>query len=318
MKQIPKHKTVYKKRIDFLTANIDVSPTINDLLKAISPKFQNSLSDVLIGNIITSVVSNRTTSLQVALGLLANKNKLIQHLFDYCITCSPDEIRRFKISAAADCAKKEVKNQISSKKGGLIQTVIDNYDTPISSQNGLEQTHSLATIVTQPEPINVSVERDTAETFPRLKTSDLKDVELPSIQMHYYDGPKKPAMPEGASTYTVSSLRFLAHQAVSLNVSKDKDFEFLSVICSGQEAEFSGFNTRLHRESGNTAKAKNKTLYRPLIDKNPSDPSTVLTTMMDSKRLVNEAGQEEVVITADQQIYRVMVDLTYDIWRQIK
>ena len=54
------------------------------------------------------------------------------------------------MSAAIETSKEQC-NQISTSKGRLIQVVIDNYDTPISSQNGLEQTHSLATIITQPE-----------------------------------------------------------------------------------------------------------------------------------------------------------------------
>ena len=76
-------------------------------------------------------------------------------------------------------------------------------------------------------------------------------------------------------------------------------------------AEFAGFNTRLLRESGVSVKPKNRTVYRPLLDKNPADPSTVMTTMLDAKRLVNETGQQHVVITADQQIYRVLVDITW-------
>ena len=315
IKALPVQKTVYQKRVSFQTANNDVSSTVNAMLKAISPKFHNSLSGALIGNIITSVVSNRTTTLQVALGLLANKQKLIQRFFDYGITCSPDEMRRFKISAAADCAKKKVSTQISTKKGGLIQVSIDNFDTPNSSQNGLKQTHSLATIITQPEKsevdiknmdvrpetqsdvedgtvtqseteqvsvtesqreeecqtaslgtdgdtvtqteeedqteeqnpiqqhdetethmdvgdqtgtqhsaeqsgetseivngikkkntvehaaVNITEDDPKPETFPRLKKSDLKDVELPDIPLHFYDGPKKPSMPK--HTYMV-------------------------------------------------------------------------------------------------------------------
>lgn len=309
---IPKQKNVYRKRIDYETANMDVSPSVNALLSAITPKFNNSLAGVVIGNIITSVVSSRATNLQISLALLANKSKLIQHFFDYGICCTPDEIRRFKISAAVDTSKKQ-SNQISTSKGGLVQVVIDNYDTPISSQNGLEQTHSLATIITQPEKPGSGEEVDISkpETIPRLKKSDLKYVELPDIPMKQYDGPKKPAMPEHTSKYNVPSLAFLAQQAVIVNISQEKDFQFLSNICKENEPEYAGFNTRLLRQSGVQVKPKNRTMYRPLIDKNPSDPSTVLTTLLDSKRIVNDAGQDEVVVTADQQIYRVMVDLSW-------
>ena len=329
---LPKQRAVYKKRIKLQTAINDVSPTIMDMLKAISPKFDSSLSGALIGNIITSIVSNQTTTLQVALGLLANKKSFIGHPFDYGVTCSPDELRRFKVSAAVDCAKKKVSTQISTKRGCMIQTIIDNYDTPIASQNGLQQTHSLATVLTQPETLDEAeleleqsvmeseVEHETitgdeddtkSNTFPRLKKSDLKDVELPDIQLQHYDGPKKPLMPEHTSKYTVLSLKFLAHQAVILNVSKEKDFQFLTNICTDQQPEFSGFNTRVLRESGSSVQPKNKTIYRPLLGKNPSDPSTVLTAMLDSKRVVKEAGQDENVITADIQIYRIMVDLAW-------
>ena len=58
-----------------------------------------------------------------------------------------DEIRRYKISAAATTNVSEVKLNCNQK---LIQGLCDNYDTNISSQNGLKTTHSLATIITQP------------------------------------------------------------------------------------------------------------------------------------------------------------------------
>ena len=129
--------------------------------------------------------------------------------------------------------------------------------------------------------------------------------------MHFYKGSKKPCKPDETAKYTVSSLRFLAHQAVAVNASKDKDIEFLKRICVRNVAEFAGFNTRLLRESGVSVKPKNRTVYRSLLDKNPADPSRVMTTMLDAKRLVNETDQQHVVITADQQIYRVLVDITW-------
>ena len=114
----------------------------------------------------------------------------------------------------------------------------------------MKQTHSLATIFTQPESGNGIEKTERNETFPWLKKSDLKDIELPDIPMHFYKGSKKPCMPDETAKYTVSSLRFLAHQAVAVNVSKDKDIGFFKRICVGNVAEFAGFNTRLLRESG--------------------------------------------------------------------
>ena len=47
---IPKQKAVYSKRMDYETANFDVSPTVNAFLSAITPKFNHSLSGVLKHN----------------------------------------------------------------------------------------------------------------------------------------------------------------------------------------------------------------------------------------------------------------------------
>ena len=58
-------------------------------------------------------------------------------------------------------------------------------------------------------------------------------------------------------------------------------------------------------------KPKNKTMYAPLIDMKPSDPSTVMTAMIEARRLTNQVGQLHTIITADQQVYRVMVDITW-------
>ena len=139
---IPQKKDIYHKRIDFRLAADDTTPTLMTVLKYISPKFENSLQSVVIGNIVTSVVSKRATALQVGLAILANNPQLVEHLYDYGIACSPDEMRRFKVSAAASCAKdNNTGSFLSSQNGGLVQTVIDNFDTAISSQNGLKQTH---------------------------------------------------------------------------------------------------------------------------------------------------------------------------------
>ena len=94
------------------------------------------------------------------------------------------------MSAAVNCARNEIKPQVSTAgNDGLIQSVIDSYDTSIVSQNGLQQTHSMANVITQPEAANEIAEIDQTGTFPRLRMSDLKDIVLPEIPMKYYDGP---------------------------------------------------------------------------------------------------------------------------------
>ena len=48
-------------------------------------------------------------------------------------------------------------------------------------------------------------------------------------------------------------------------------------------------------------KPKTNVVYLPLMDSSPSDPKTMMTSIMKAKRITAEAGQEYVVNTADQQ-----------------
>ena len=63
--------------------------------------------------------------------------------------------------------------------------------------------------------------------------------------------------------------------------------------------------------AGQCTKPKTNNFYRPLIDKTPSDPSTLLTAITDIERICNAAGQDFTTLTSDQQLYRVMVDITW-------
>lgn len=51
--------------------------------------------------------------------------------------------------------------------------------------------------------------------------------------------------------------------------------------------------------------------YTPLFDMTPSDPDTMMTAMADAKRITEKCGQEYTVFTADQQLYRVMVNVLW-------
>ena len=82
--------------------------------------------------------------------------------------------------------------------------------------------------------------------------------------------------------------------------------------------DYHGFNTKLIRDSGQSLKPKTKLSFHPLLDKTPSDPSTILTAMVDAERITNRSGQEITIFTADQQLYRVAIDITLsdpDRWR---
>lgn len=143
-------KTSYNLHIDKQTVDASVYSTLQKLLGKISPKFTDSLPAALIGNIVTSMVKKEATDLQIALGvLLRDSRTLVEHMHDYRVTCSYDELLRFKKSAAVVAASDLSKQGISDANDGLVQVVCDNFDADISSQNGKLSTHSLAMIITQ-------------------------------------------------------------------------------------------------------------------------------------------------------------------------
>ena len=91
-----------------------------------------------------------------------------------------------------------------------------------------------------------------------------------------------------------------------------KDFEFVKMSTYTDGLDYHGYNTKAARETGQSKKPGTKLVYAPIIDRPPADPSTMLTAMCEAKRLTKEAGQNVTIFTADQQLYKVMVDITWD------
>ena len=131
----------------------------------ISSRLNYTPTAILIGNMITAAVHNCPTDLQVALGVLfRNSKNHLTHLYKYGVTCSYTEVQRFKRSAAVSATKTQKTHGIANSEDGMIQVVVDNFDTDIYSPNGKLSTHSLAMIVTQPQKDEESYE----DTMPRL------------------------------------------------------------------------------------------------------------------------------------------------------
>ena len=121
------------------------SNTLNDILSKISEKLNGSLPSLLIGNIITSVMKNFSTPLQIALAVLLRDSKQqVKAFHDFGVTCSYDELLRFKKSVAVNGNAKMDINGLEKGENSLIQGVGDNFDQQICSQNGKIQTHSMA------------------------------------------------------------------------------------------------------------------------------------------------------------------------------
>ena len=141
----------YNTHIDLEVTMESVSDTRQHLLECVSPTFYNSLYSALIGNIVTSIVQNRTTRLQLAIGILFRQSKShLNHLHKYKVMCTHDEMLRFKKSAAVNSANNSYLQGVP-KMNSLFQAITDNYDAKMHSQNNKLLCHCLATILTKNE-----------------------------------------------------------------------------------------------------------------------------------------------------------------------
>lgn len=113
-----------------------MSPTLSKLLKLISPHLSElSLPSLLVGNLVTSSVANHYTSLQVALAILVERSALIDHLYDYGITCSSNELLKFRTSAALWTVNRRTYDIIAHYLlRGLVQCVADNFDCDLLNE----------------------------------------------------------------------------------------------------------------------------------------------------------------------------------------
>ena len=50
-------------------------------------------------------------------------------------------------------------------------------------------------------------------------------------------------------------------------------------------------------------------MYLSLIDMNPSDPDTIMTSPKQAQEITSRCGQEFVVFTGDLQLYKVAVNI---------
>ena len=92
----------------------------------------------------------------------------------------------------------------------------------------------------------------------------------------------------------------------------EDDFIFIkSSVKDDGTPDYNGFRTQQARETGRGTKYKTIITFKPLINKTPSDPSTVLTAMHEVEKVSNEAGQTFSIFTCDQQLYRVCVDIVW-------
>lgn len=306
-KQLDLEKEVYSTSLDYANASRYVCSTVLELLGKLSPKLSNSLPSLLIGKIITSVLTNHATPLQIGLGVFLRDSKnAVMTMSAFRVTCTYDELLRFKRSAATSAARNSELTSISKASDGLVQCVVDNFDADISSQNGKISTHSLAMLITQPD----TECEDLEQAIPRLKrTMMTKEINY-EFDVIRYNGPSKPAIPPHFLKKQVPSLKSLSHTAVANQKAKRDVISFLKEVTSGEGCpEFHGYNTRSCREQGKPLHPKTKASYLPLIDMKPAHPDTIMTAMTKAQTISQEIGQNFTLFTADQQLYKIAVQI---------
>ena len=296
----------YRLRLDEEACMDGLSSTLMNLLAEIHiPK----LPSILIGSIISSIVTKQWTNLQIAMSNMVRKKHLIEELHHYGITSTYDEYRLFRVSVACAVQKRQAKFSLHNSKK-LIQAVGDNFDAKLSTPNGLKQTHSMALILTQestPEDIVNS-----SNTVKRLSKNEMQKFQPVDLDIVRYKGPAKPEMPVHAAKYNIASLAILCRQVLSFARANEADFSFLSNAIEDNECpEYNGFNTAIARKTGCKAKPQTSVKYIPLINMNPADPDTILTSMHKVAAMTEEAGQIYTLFTNDQQLYRITLEMTW-------
>ena len=234
-------------------------------------------------------------------------------MFSYGVCSSYKEYRRFKKSAAKAAVADLARSGISNAADGLVQGVVDNFDADISSQNGKQSTHSLAVLLTQyssPDPLSGRgsshfKDQKSSEWFlwgplwcwhsPLPWTQAARDAKIPC----YKD------CPQTEVTCPHSHCREESFRTQSQFPARHRWPRTTAQNFMGTTQNFVGSRVIFHSP-------RRKVVYLPLIDMKPSDPDTMLTAMMRVKELTAQTGQTFSILTCDQQLYRVAVQISWD------
>ena len=79
------------------------------------------------------------------------------------------------------------------------------------------------------------------------------------------------------------------------------------------DALHSGYNAKQMREEGLSLKPKTRAIYLPLIDMTSAEHDTILTSMLQIKKLTEATGQPFALLTLDQQLYRYAVEIQWEL-----
>ena len=110
----------------------------------------------------------------------------------------------------------------------------------------------------------------------------------------------------------VPPLKFLVTQVITLKRAQENDFAFLCDINLKQDCpEYNGYNTQLSRKNGVLPQPKSTVSFMPLIDLPPAQHDTILTSLEKGLSLVKNNGNGVLIFTADQQLYKIVIDIMF-------
>ena len=117
--------------------------------------------------------------------------------------------------------------------------------------------------------------------------------------------------PEQALNH-IPTLSFLASQAIAVQRAVENDFVFLQDIHTQPKCpDYNGFNTRLCREAGMLPQHKTDVSFLPLIDRPPTHHDTTKTTIDKGLTLMRAVGDDVLIFTADQQLYKIAINIVF-------
>ena len=130
------------------------------------------------------------------------------------------------------------------------------------------------------------------------------------MSIDQYHGPTKPSMPTYEHHDMPQQLELESKQLV--NYSTSVDFMFLEDIGKSSETNLTPeYNCYINKLARSLNKNKTQVWFKPMIDMRLSDPSCIKTAMMLAVRDTKKSGQQYTVFTADQQLYKVSVDVSW-------
>ena len=257
---------------------------------------------------------NQTTlGLAVKLHHKHGSSELIRTLNEHGITCTYEEVLRFRKSVANFVSDNhtDYHNKLGlSAKVGPIFSWADNYDLYIASPNGIKTTHAMVMEFTQHpagiiETGNIGVMQ---LTIPRLRKHEASSSKITKqvIQTEHYTGPSKVNPPHLPTKNLLADE--LQLQSAAVTFSQQQDAAWLSQIHgSDKPVEWAGFNAQQVRLEGSSVqKPKTLVVFGPMIDSPPAHPDTVLTTLVHLEKCLTTFGMQYIHVTVDMQLYQLM------------